>query len=387
MSNLRKWVGRSAVAVAAMAPLTAVASPAFAITNHSDHAGAVVAAAGSDSTEEFMSRYLSGAGDHNIPSQPTASYGVPGDAACGARTYTGARPVPAGQTAAPGGSTSGLAALLAEPGCIDIARSAQGPRPDEASDLNFWAYGLDYITWSTASPFAPPGLTIQQLREIYRCAPAADNWAEVGGLNAPITPFLPPADSAVADFFGRVVLGPTVTIGSCVKRTARPNSGRDMALTGSDHPHAIVPYATSNWIFQDINKANASLDVRNGFRLGGLQNVCGKAAVTSGAVYNGAARRWLPNTPALSSTGIISETNAFTALTQNSSGCGVTFVANVTRVGAPQQALAEQHIGAGSELCTGAAASQLSGAGIVALPAGPGIPNGVGVGTCRLYAT
>ena len=261
----------------------------------------------------------------------------------------------------------------------------RGPRLTEGPGLKFWAYGMDYVTWATPSFAAPGSLTLAQLRDIYRCS--VTNWSQVGGVSAPIRPFLPHSGSGITDFFANEILGPTVVIGTCVDRTIQPNTGRDPAMTDADYAGAILPYSTSQWIFQDINKANPALDLRNGVHLGGLSNICSRAGVSYGAIYNGTARRWLPNAAPSSPAPVITEQNAFNSLATDGGGCGATFVANVTHVGDPSLAETEEHIGEGSELCTGQAVSQLAGVGLVALPVGPGFPNGVGVGTCRLYET
>src|SRR5262245_3731628 len=134
---MRASLKRAAVAasvVGAAADLVATATPAHAV-NPAQANGEIIAAAGSDTTEEVMRTYLNtapAAGDFNIPARPAAAgFPVPADAGpganCQALTYFTA-PVPPPtppNTLAPNGSNAGINALNASvaagDSCIDIA--------------------------------------------------------------------------------------------------------------------------------------------------------------------------------------------------------------------------------------------------------------------------
>ena len=345
-------------------------TPASATATPIPHPGQTFTLAGSDTTEEFMGRWLNQGngsgqanGDYNVPARPTTPFNVPADANCAARTY-GAAPVGAGQTLAPNGSSAGIQALVNDPNCIDAARSSRGPSSSDPSGqgLKFTAYGIEALQWATFSPFAPSSLTLTQIRGIFSCS--ITNWNEVGGIDAPIRPHIPQPNSGTGPFFISQVLGGASNVGSCVKQVIQEHSGRDSNLTGADYPFAIFPYSASQWIYQSINSANPSIDLRNGARLGSIAGACGVSAPTQALTYNGTARRWLPNAA------LINEANAQQALATPGNGCGVRFLWNVIRPANPGAAVAEQYVGLGSKLCspTGGAGADLAALGISSIP-------------------
>ena len=403
---MRRSTRKFAIAATALAAATvmATASPAHAVYTPIAHTGTVIAVAGSDTTEEFVARWFQQGtgqpgpanGDYSIPSRPgisnpTTPFVVPGDADCTERTYVTA-PAGPGQTVAPNGSSAGINALINTPGCVDIARSSRGEAPADPAGLNFFAYAMDHLWVASPSFNAPATLSLDQVRAIFRCDAAADTWGEVGGVNPPavggviptIKPFIPQPGSGTGPHFIAAVLGGDANVGPCVSRETQEHTGKDPFMTDADYQMAITPYSTSQWIFQDINKANPSLDLRNGMHLIAATGACGAATPTYGATYNGIARRWLPNPI------VYSEANAQSQITTPGNGCATRFIYHVTRDGSPQQTLAEQYVGhadpdgAGplvrSKLCTpGQAGADLSAVGFATLPA-----DGTG-SSCRLF--
>ena len=132
---------------------------------------------------------------------------MPADANCNAVTYHS--PASGSEVVPPFGSGEGKRALRdsvagtypnatatnsgALKGCIDIARSSSRPSSsdDGGSTAQYYGFALDAVTWASPSLNAPPSMTIQQLRDIYACAPGANNWSYVGGTPGPIQRFIP----------------------------------------------------------------------------------------------------------------------------------------------------------------------------------------------------
>jgi phosphate transport system substrate-binding protein len=305
------------VAGAATASALVVAAP-VAHAAHTD----VIAAAGSDTTEDLMDNILNGANEVNIHANvPGTTYTVPADGTnCSSSfTYSGAVNNPTSPTiVAPNGSGAGRDALKNSvsgttgnfpapggfgKGCIDIARSSGEPRgvPSDNSTFNYYAFALDNVTWASPSLAAPATMTVQNLRDIFNCT--ITNWAQLpGGGVGQIQRVIPQASSGTGATFINKVLGGaappvagrpqnTTDFGPldlgcpALINTAQENHGNDPTFkTGAVYQQAIVPYSSGKWSFQAQNSANPTLDIRNGVRIGGL-TISGTAAY--GVSWNG----------------------------------------------------------------------------------------------------
>jgi phosphate transport system substrate-binding protein len=267
--------------VVALGAATAVqfgAAPAVAVPP-ADGQVQVLAAAGSDTTQDVIGAVLaayqgdSGAnpdGDAgvNIPVRPAPSVTVPGDATCEQRSY-----VPAGQESppasypAPSGSGAGKTALQAPAnlasGCIDIARSSAGRAAADPAQFEYYGYAKDAVSFAHFPGAAPADLTRDQLRAIYACT--VTNWSEVGGQDAAIVRYLPPAGSGTRSFFVGTVLGAEPSTSCGEVRTAGENDGT--AVPAADRAAAVLPYSVAQWVAQ-ANQASA--DLRAGVEIGSL---------------------------------------------------------------------------------------------------------------------
>ena len=141
--------------------------------------------------------------------------------------------------------------------CIDIARTVGTPRPIglppgfDLPSFEYYAFALDAVGWSTASPLAPPDLTVAQLQGIYNCT--FWDWSQVGGTPGPIRRYWPIPGSPTRTFFQSQVLGfdPTpISTATCPPVINTPeNEGLDIQLAG-DVPFAIVPFSGPSWVAQ-----------------------------------------------------------------------------------------------------------------------------------------
>jgi ABC-type phosphate transport system substrate-binding protein len=140
--------------------------------------------------------------------------------------------------------------------CTDFATS---PRPRLATDPPYERGGVafvtlagDAVTWSTQTVTdAPTSLTTSQLHAIYTCADT--NWAQVGGKDATIRPFLPQVDSGTSTSWLRAI--GVITPGACVdtvSNSLEENEGVDPAL---NHPEVIFPYSVGDYIDQRYRSA------------------------------------------------------------------------------------------------------------------------------------
>jgi phosphate transport system substrate-binding protein len=239
----------------------------------------VIAAAGSDTTQDVMAAVLSayngdGAANPdgdvtvNIPVRPVPPVTVPGDDTCGPRDY-----VPAGQEnppasfPAPAGSGAGRTALK-DPAnlataCVDVARSSSGRVAGDPAEFEFYGYAKDAVSWAHFPGAAPADLTLEALRGIYACT--VTNWGQVGGQDAPIVRYLPPAGSGTRSFFVGTVLGAEPSTACGEVRTATENDG--FAVPDADRAAAVLPYSVAQWVAQ----ANgAGTDLRSGVAVGAL---------------------------------------------------------------------------------------------------------------------
>jgi len=164
----------------------------------------------------------------------------------------------------PNGSSAGIKQLATfaqtsdkKSFCDNFANSSRprgGSDPgDVPGGVTFVNLAGDAVSWATpATTDAPASLTPTQLNEIYTCTvPAtggnpANNWADLGGKNAPIQPFLPQSNSGTLTFF-LAAIGVT-TVGPCTdNNTLEENEGVNPVL---QTPEAIWIYSVGDYIAQ-----------------------------------------------------------------------------------------------------------------------------------------
>ena len=140
--------------------------------------------------------------------------------------------------------------------CTSFARSSRPRAPADppyaAGGVTFVKLASDTVTWATqAVTDAPRSLTVAQLAAIYTCTDT--NWAQVGGQNAPIQPFLPqPGSGTRAFFLAAIGVGAP---GGCVSDDMgqlQENEGVNPVLHS---PDAIVPYSTGKYIAEAFHSA------------------------------------------------------------------------------------------------------------------------------------
>lgn len=367
----------------------------------------VLTVAGSDTTQDVVGALLDSysadvaynddpdiAGDdrdtlENVLSVETNPNAVPGDEHCAARTYH--TPAGSGEVLAPNGSTAGRDALkasvLAGDGCIDIARSSSGPRAvgtgagQDPATFEYYAFGLDAVGWSSASPAAPANLTVAQLRGIYNCS--FTNWNQVGGSNQAIKRYYPQPGSGTRAFFQSDVLGfdPfTFSNANCpLPVEVQENQGATIPV--ADRPAAVVPYSGGNWIAM----ANGRItDQRAGQTIRSLE---GKNITFN----NGTS--WVPATPVATGDAAAPVQESNVKLVDSTPAyVGVRFVFNVTDESSASHESAIRYVGfdnveggATSPLCSGGKANIVSefGFGTLTNTVDP-VRNAAG-STCRLY--
>jgi phosphate transport system substrate-binding protein len=299
---MRRAITRSLLTTVTVAALTATGAGAAFAAPPADGQVQVLAAAGSDTTQDVMGAGRAAyAGDAtanpdadvliNIPVRPAAPVTVPADTTCEQRDYVvAAQAQPPASYPAPNGSGAGRSALR-DPAnllsaCIDVARSSSGPAASDPAELEYYGYAKDAVSWARFPGAAPADLTLEALRGIYACT--ITDWSEVGGQDAAIVRYLPPAGSGTRSFFVGTVLGaePATTCGEI--KIAGENDGS--AVATGDRPAAVLPYSVAQWVAQ----ANGAVgDVRSGIEIGaigGLNPVTGPDAgryQPDAAVING----------------------------------------------------------------------------------------------------
>jgi len=270
--------------------------------------GEVIAAAGSSATKAVMRVVMDGADRFDVAARQAPNLAVPADGFCGAVTY--GIVVSATVVSSPNGSIAGRDALAGSvagtfpngstgsgQGCVDVARSVEGPRAvgaggDNAS-FEYYAFGLDAVAWASPSLNAPVAMTLQDLRDVYACDKT--DWSQVGGAPGPIQRFVPTAGSEERTFFSRNVLGLAADPGFASEPAPGPglpacpaaivigaSDGRELLLENDPdgagplasnsalYQRAIMPYSASRFVFQATNRTNPTLDHRSGVRIGGL---------------------------------------------------------------------------------------------------------------------
>ena len=194
------------------------------------------------------------------------SYSTVGDANCAATTYDSGN-VP------PNGSGAGISALVADggTGCIDYARSSRGRKGGDASNLDFWAFGLDALglgdfpksaAFNPTGTYAPAkGLTQTQIIQIYTCdpstgAPYISDWKQINPALAkkpgtfPIKKYAPQTSSGSYSFFNSQILsGGTIDAG-CDSSHLSTFIEEHFAshVAPADKPYAVFPMSYAQWI-------------------------------------------------------------------------------------------------------------------------------------------
>jgi phosphate transport system substrate-binding protein len=244
-----------------VAPTPAEAVPPVA------HPGATLAAAGSDTTY-FVMNGLSDAYNLdalynseltkdriiNVPPLVTVPFPagavLPAEGACGEVIYKASN-VP------PNGSSAGISALTSDTlGCVDFARSSRGKKTTDAATLEFYAYGLDALTWvKFPGSAAPVSLTQQQLINIYTCnavtgLPIVSNWSQVGGANVAIKKYAPQTSSGTYSFWNSKILNGATIDQNCnlANKSIFVEEHDSRGVSVANRPGAINPFAFGQWV-------------------------------------------------------------------------------------------------------------------------------------------
>lgn len=318
--------------------------------------GAVLAAVGSD-TVYFVMNGLSDAYNVdnvinieatkdrliNVAPVVTAPFSagtvVPAEGACVEKVYKlGNLP--------PDGSSAGISALTADTdGCFDLARSSRGRKATDAASLEFFAYGLDALTWAKFPGAAPPNnLTQQQLINIYTCnavtgLPIVSNWSQVGGANVPIKKYAPQTQSGTYSFWNSKILNGATIDQNCnaANKSTFLQEHDARGVAAANRQGAILPFSYGQW-----NAAENFLvpDRRAGVVLNLINNVTPNLAT----IKEAPAGRFL----------------------------GTRYVYNVLKTGSPRYSSAKRFAGVdnagGGFLCRNLARNILIAYGITPLP-------------------
>ena len=309
-SHFKRALGAGLAFAASASVMLSAGTPAYAASD-------TIAVAGSDTTMDVMTAIVAADGTPgktfnikagNFQSTPLT---VPADSSCNAFTYhnkstgtwpaSGAPQQAVGETAAPDGSGEGRNALAlsvagtapfnAQPGgtpngCVDIARSSSAKSGTDPGTRQFYAFGVDGVTWGTSSLNAPSAMTLSQVQGIYNCT--FTDWSQVGGSPGPIQRTLPQSGSGTGSFFLTNVLGvpnqaalPAGTAGTACKPIVniQENQFFDMYHGSStygppgnaaEYANAIGGYSSGKWTYQAGKDTNPTIDLRSGFRPGAL---------------------------------------------------------------------------------------------------------------------
>ncbi|NUU23547.1 MAG: phosphate ABC transporter substrate-binding protein [Streptomycetaceae bacterium] len=270
---------------AAAATATALLLTVSAGAAHADNYAGV----GSDTTQDVM-RALTNQYKLAHPENTWSSINagatagsIPASGTCPGVTFTSSSP-------APNGSSAGINALIADTnGCIDYARSSRALKPTETG-LTAIRLGGDAVSWAAQASAnggkAPTNLTLDQLRNIYKCV--VTDWSQVGGSAGAIKRYVPQSGSGTRDFFFTTVLGydPTVLGGAnlCATQPAVIQENKGNQVAAADKNTAILPYSKAAWTAQSNSGVTGVADARDGFVLG---NVDGVAPGSTSPVFVG----------------------------------------------------------------------------------------------------
>jgi hypothetical protein len=183
----------------------------------------------------------------------------------------------------PDGSSAGISALVADNGAGNIAyaRSSRGRAGTDPTNIDFWAFALDAVTWASypgTGSVAPTNLSATSIKNIYTCV--WTNWSQVPGStgSGPIDRYYPQVGSGTGKFFATLFLGgvyPSNT-GACPVTYAEENDGAqvvsDETAAGHNPADAISPYSLAVWTAQG-NAATGEQNVQGGSTLESVNNV------------------------------------------------------------------------------------------------------------------
>lgn len=306
---------------------------------------------------------------YEVPPQLTApfpgpTFTVPGDTSSGSQcssdtTFNSSNPPP-------NGSSAGITALVNDTnGCIDFARSSRGAKTGDPSNLSFWAFGLDALTWVKfpTNAHGVSSLTPTQLKNIYTCdpmtgAPFISNWNQINpsGGSGTIIKYAPQTSSGTYSFMNSKLLGGATVDQNCnsshLSIFLEEHDARGVSTTNK--PNAIYVFSVGQW---NAQKGGVLVDLRNGAQLGSINGV----APNSSTINTSASRFF-----------------------------GTRYIYNVTKSTSPQLSAALDFVGVKSGgpgyICNGNASSTITTFGGVNLPlggTGAGLPNS----HCRLNPT
>jgi phosphate transport system substrate-binding protein len=403
-ASLLKQTLRVGVAAGAAGTMLFTLAPAA----HAAGLPTVIAAAGSDTTEDLMDQILTGTNQYNIHALQTPNLTVPADDYCGSVTYNAT--ASAGVVASPNGSGSGRNALKGTAqgtyptallgsgkGCIDIARSSAEPRGTAGGDLatfQYYAFALDAVGWASPSLSAPAAITKAQLKGIYNCT--IRDWSQLpGGGKGPIQRFAPQSNSGTgATFIAKVLDGvnPTTVSDPNPDASGNPcpsviatqeNRGNEASMTGAAYQQAITAYSAGKWNYHANNSSNPTQDLRAGARIGGFIN--GSNVAEFPVRWNG--------TDSFRINQVVVTTANEAADPLSAPFPGVRFLYNVIDPGTINFAAAQGIVGfddipggAKSPLCSGSSAGVIVGQGFLPIAAGT-TAGGNTLVTCRLKTT
>ena len=355
------------------------AAGAILLTSTPAYAGTpvLVSAAGSDTTQDVMGDYLATQNatstvyngttydvtTKNIPAFSTSAFATPAETNCPATSWVKDTLAPTAVTTptlgiAPFGSGAGRdylnyeqqTALAGQKGCVDIARSSSGKRTDgttngtDPAGAEYYAFAMDTVSWATTSLKAPATLTLAQLQGIYNCT--ITNWDQVGGTTGAITPYLPQPGSGTRSFFlGSTGFSIPTPSALCVPASREIEENQAKTVAVADIDSAIMPYSAALWNYQQSNRANPTIDKRNGARLGGYTTGAAVPVKATPSQWVAGDNQYeMATTPLIGFLGlpasyaVVSETNisvATPAFSGTNDYRGVRYVYNVVNSGGP----------------------------------------------------
>ncbi|WP_406634576.1 PstS family phosphate ABC transporter substrate-binding protein [Amycolatopsis sp. WGS_07] len=166
-------------------------------------------------------------------------------------------------------------------GSGDVVRSDLPRSPSDPAAFQYYGFAKDAVSWAASSTGAGAGvtLTLAQLRGIYDGT--VTNWNQVGGANAPITVYLPPAGSGTSVIFAKAVLGFDPAAKPVAVHRFREHDAT--TIPAADRPTAIAPYSVAQWAEQGNGVVS---DKRAGFLAGTLIGAGSDASPVAGTPQN-----------------------------------------------------------------------------------------------------
>jgi len=192
----------------------------------------------------------------------------------------------------PDGSSAGIAALVADNGAGNVAyaRSSSGRTSSNPSTIDFWAFALDAVTWSSFPGYAGPAdLTTTDITDIYNCT--YTDWSQVPGstFSGTILRYFPQVGSGTGKFFATLFTGgvyPSNT-GTCPVTYAEENQGASVAaLAGANVADAIFPYSVAVWTAQQPGGPDFQSGITGGATLGSVDGTTPTTAHISETAAN-----------------------------------------------------------------------------------------------------